>query len=164
MAEPTGPIVEFLRGIGLVVREGEVPDDTFLPGVRIASGALVFDPQRLTWPGDLLHEAGHLAMTPAAARGALCDDLAGQEADAHAGEAEATAWAYAAIVALGLDASVLFHPGGYHGQSESLIATFGMGVYPGCRGLSESGMTLTGAAAREQGVPPYPHMQRWLRD
>ena len=57
-AGATDRIVDFLRGIGLPVTEGSVPDDCFLPGVRIHHGTLVFDRQRLQWPGDLLHEAG----------------------------------------------------------------------------------------------------------
>lgn len=164
MAAATNLIVAFLRQLGLGVNEGEVSDDAFLPGLRITAGQIVFDPHKLRWPGDLLHEAGHLAMTPAARRATLSDDLAGQPSDAHAGEAEATAWAYAATVALGLPPDVLFHAGGYHGQSQALIATYGAGVYPGAHGLSEAGMALIGEAARAQGLPPYPHMLRWLRE
>ena len=67
-------------------------------------------------------------------------------------------------MALGLPAAVLFHPGGYRGQSEGLIITYGAGVYPGARGLAEAGMALVGEAAVVKGMPPYPHMQRWLRD
>jgi len=164
MAAAIDLIVAFLRQLGLGVSEGEVSDDAFLPGLRIKAGEIVLDPGKLRWPGDLLHEAGHLAMTPAAQRGALSDDLAGQQSDAHAGEAEATAWAYAATVALGLPPEVLFHAGGYRGQSQGLIATYGAGVYPGSRGLCEAGMALIGEAARAQGLPPYPHMLRWLRE
>jgi hypothetical protein len=32
------------------------------------NGGLVYDWERLTWPGDLLHEAGHIAVIPAALR------------------------------------------------------------------------------------------------
>lgn len=163
MAETIDLIVGFLRDIGLRVREGTVPDDAFLPGLRIASGGIIFDRRKLRWPGDLLHEAGHLATTPSAHRASLRDDIADQETHAHAGEAEATAWAYAASIALGLPPAVLFHAGGYHGQSEALIATYVAGVYPGCRGLAEAGMTLMGDAARALDAPPYPHMRRWLR-
>lgn len=164
MQEEIERIIAFLRHIGLGVDEGPVPDAAFLPGVRILAGRIVFDRRVLAWPGDLLHEAGHVATTPAAHRGQLSDDVSGQEEHPGAGEAEATAWAYAAVIATGLDASVLFHPGGYRGQSAALIATYGMGVYPGCRGLSEAGMTLIGQAARDRDLAPYPHMQRWLRD
>jgi len=64
---------------------------------------------------------------------------------------------------LRLPLTLLFHDGGYRGNSAGLIATFSMGVYPGCHGLVRAGMTLTGDAAAAAGVAPYPHMIRWLR-
>lgn len=62
---------------------------------------------------------------------------------------------------LGLHAAVLFHEGGYHGNSRGLITMFEAGVYPGAFGLAQAGMTEVGPD-----VPPdraYPHMARWLR-
>ncbi len=160
---PARTIIGFLRSIGIVVREGDVSDDAFLPGLRIETGELVVDLAKLRWPGDLLHEAGHVAVTPANERARLTDDVDGQVAAAHAGEVEATAWAYAATVALGLSPSVLFHAGGYRGKSQALILTYSMGVYPGAHGLAQAGMTRVGEAARQEGVEPYPHMIKWLR-
>ena len=163
MPQIVDQIVDFLRGIGLVVEEGPVADDAFLPGLRIRAGAIMMDREKLAWPGDLLHEAGHIAVTPAAARARLSDGLEDSE-QPYAGEMEATAWAYAATRSLGLDPAVLFHAGGYHGRSESLIATYGAGVYPGCMGLSRAGMTLLAPQAAEKGAKPYPDMVRWLRE
>ena len=61
----------FVRGIGIDVRAEPLPDDTFLPGLDIRHGAIVVDEARLSYPGDLLHEAGHVAVAPTrAARGA----------------------------------------------------------------------------------------------
>lgn len=161
--ELTARIAAFLRQIGLDVVEAPLAEhDGFLPGIRIDHGRLLYDPARLRWPGDLLHEAGHLAVAPAAIRARMSDALEGVEV-AHGGEVEAMAWSYAAIRALDLDPSVLFHAGGYHGQSPSLIQTYALGVYPGCHGLALAGLTLIGEAARAGGVPPYPHMVRWLR-
>ncbi len=57
--ELTGKIVTFLRNIGLEVRAGSVENGTVLPGIRVDAGVLVYDPARLQFPGDLLHEAGH---------------------------------------------------------------------------------------------------------
>jgi hypothetical protein len=162
-AEPAATIIAFLVRIGLPVRLAPVAGEAFLPGIRIAAGALEVDPDRLRWPGDLLHEAGHIATTPAAARIRLDDALASAPAIAHAGEAEATAWAWAALLHTGLPPAILFHSGGYHGRSEGLLATYGLGVYPGAHGLAQAGMTLLGDRARAAGVPPYPHMLRWLR-
>lgn len=54
----TEAIVAFLRGIGIDVVAGDLGDDTFLPGILTRDGRLVFEAERLTYPGDLLHEAG----------------------------------------------------------------------------------------------------------
>ncbi len=159
----TDRIVEFLRRIGIDVSEDLVPDTSFLPGIRIDRGTVIVDRTRLRWPGDLLHEAGHIATTPASARSALSDALEDHADDADVGEAEATAWAYAACMAIGLAPSVLFHDEGYHGQSAALIATFGVGVYPGSAGLARCGMTRVGAAGIDA-AGHYPQMLRWLRD
>jgi hypothetical protein len=118
----------------------------------------------MPWPGDLLHEAGHIATTPPALRSSLSNGIELPDSVPYATEAEVTAWAYAAIVHLGLDPAVLFHPGGYGGSSDHLIATLSAGVYPGAHGLAQSGMTAVGADAHGRGVPAYPKMMRWLRE
>lgn len=157
------PIVAFLREIGIPIREDTIPEETFLPGLCISHGTLLFDRALLKWPGDLLHEAGHVAVTPAAQRHQLDDRLSGEIEAPHAGEIEATAWSFAAAAHLGLPLSELFHSGGYRGCGDRLIFTFSSGCYPGAAGLAAAGMTVTGAAALAAGVPPFPHMQRWLR-
>jgi hypothetical protein len=164
MTDLTQAIVEFLIAIGIPVREGLVSPDAFLPGLSIINGSLLYDRATLRWPGDLLHEAGHIATVPASMRAMLNDSLDELSSVPHAGEIEATAWAYAAIAHLGLCPSVLFHPEGYHGKSAELIATYTLGVYPGCYGLAQAGMTLLGTQATFAAIAPYPHMTRWLRD
>jgi hypothetical protein len=158
------PIIAFLEEIQLPVSEGVVPPDSFLPGLRISQGGVIFDRASLRWPGDLLHEAGHIAVMPSALRPSLSDALDSESEVPHGGEVEALAWAYAALVHLELHPSVLFHDGGYRGNSTGLITTFGLGVYPGAFGLAQAGMTLVGAEARAAGIPPYPRMIRWLRE
>lgn len=157
-------ILDFLRGIGLAVREAEVPQGSFLPGVRIEKGGLRVDLARLCWPGDLLHEAGHLAVVPSGLRGAMDDALQDLPHVPHGGEIEATAWAWAASRHLGLDSAVLFHDGGYHGRAAGLRATFELGVYLGVSGLAAAGLTVLPSQARPGGPAPYPHMLGWLRD
>lgn len=156
--ETTQTLLDFLNRIGIDLREGQVPADSFLPGIRLVAGGLVVDRAALRWPGDLLHEAGHIATTPAALRARLDDQLADDPAIPHRGEAEATAWAWAALTQLGLPAGLLFHSGGYHGHSAGLALTYSMGVYPGAAGLAAAGM------ARLGGGDGYPQLLRWLRD
>lgn len=158
---PLETIMDFLVGIGILTRYGDVPMDAFLPGVQVDKGELVVDPERLLWPGDLLHEAGHIAVTPAPHRIAMNDALDSAEAAAHGGEVAAIAWSWAALVHLGLPADLLFHEGGYRGRAAGLRLSFEMGVYPGAFALAEAGMTRAGDPAAAG--PPYPHMQRWLR-
>jgi hypothetical protein len=161
---PLETIVAFLNGIGIRTAPGPVPADAFLPGVRVAAGTLVYDPAALRWPGDLIHEAGHLAVAPANLRHTLSDGIELPDTVPHYSEVEVTAWAYAAVRHLGLDPAVLFHEGGYHGTSPRLIQTFGLGVYPGAAGLARAGLTHVGPDAARQGLPIYPAMVRWLRE
>jgi hypothetical protein len=157
-------IIGFLRGIGIDVVETALPDESFLPGVLIRAGTLVVDRARLRWPGDLLHEAGHIAVTPSTLRPALDAALETEAQAPHAGEAEATAWAFAALVHLGLDPALLFHDGGYGGHAAGLRMSFEVGVYPGAFGLAQAGLARIGDDARAAGVAPYPSMRRWLRE
>src|SRR4051794_36817283 len=55
-------IVAFLRDVGLEIQTGVLEGETVLPGINVDHGVLVFDPAKLKFPGDLLHEAGHLAV------------------------------------------------------------------------------------------------------
>src|SRR5882672_552004 len=116
-------IVEFLRESGLAVRVAEIEGPTVLPGIKVVEGGLVVDPARLKYPGDLLHEAGHLAVMPPGRR-ALANDDTGSDGGE---EMAAIAWSYAAAVYIGLDPRVVFHEAGYRGDSRSLLENFGAG-------------------------------------
>ena len=156
----TAMIVAFLREIGLEVQTGMIDEATVLPGIKVDRGVLLFDPARLRFPGDLLHEAGHLAVKPAAERRQASSDLGSDPAE----EMMAIAWSYAAIVHLRLPPEVLFHPEGYHGGSQSLIDNFAAGRYLAVPMLQWIGMTCDEQRAKEVGAAPFPHMTRWLRD
>ena len=106
-----GRIIAFLRTIGLEVRAGVIEGPTVLPGLRVDQGILVYDPAKWRHPGDLLHEAGHLAVRLPADRRGASDDLGGDPAE----EMMAIAWSYAAVLQIGLPPSVVFHPEGYDG-------------------------------------------------
>ena len=155
-----GPITEFLEGIGLRCRSGAISHDTFMPGITIDNGGLLYDLEKLKHPGDLLHEAGHLAVMPPQRR-LKAHITAGKFA---AEEMMAIAWSYAACVHLRLDPAIVFHADGYRGGSASIIDNFTQGRYFGVPTLQWLGMTADDKNAREMGIAPYPAMIRWLND
>lgn len=154
---PLDRIVPFLRQIGLDVHERELPADTFVPGIFIENGALVIDRAKLAFPGDLLHEAGHIAVTPPSQRLSLTGNLNSTQGD----EIAAQAWSYAAAVHLGIDPAVVFHPAGYQGAAESLIGAMAGPGAPGAPLLQWFGLTRTRDDG--SGAPVFPRMSAWLR-
>ncbi len=163
-AQQLPAILAFLAQVGIAVREEPIAQDTFLPGIAIRDGALVFDPARLQWPGDLLHEAGHIAVLPPAIRPQASDDLQLGAEIPFAGEMEALAWAYAAAMGIGLPVEVLVHEGGYKGQSKALLQMYALGIYPGLQGLCGAKMAESPNFMPACGPVHYPRMLKWLRD
>jgi len=157
-AQTLSRIVAFLREIGLRVREAPLPEPTLLPGVTLSCGGLVFDRARLAHPGDLLHEAGHLAVLPAAER-ATQDGSAGEDGGA---EMAAIAWSYAAGVFLGLPGEVVFHPEGYKGSAATLLEAFREGRGIGVPVLEWRGLTDFQAPGSQESPTRFPVMKRWL--
>jgi len=151
-------IITFLGEIGIPVIIEALDEDTLLPAMTVRNGALVIDPARLTWPGDLLHEAGHIAVTDPALRTTLCD-VPSDPAE----EMAAIAWSYAAAVEIGIDPKIVFHDEGYRGGGGYLADVFADGGSPGLPMLQWFGMTLDRRTADERGMAPFPHMLRWLR-
>jgi hypothetical protein len=161
--ELTQKITGFLKDIGLEIIPTRITGETFLPGILVAQGKLLIDEDKLLWPGDLLHEAGHLAVAPAALRPTLTGEVILPDVNLDALESQAMSWSYAASLHLGLDPKIVFHEGGYRGHSAALLRNFEIGVPLGVNGLQEAGMTITGNATSE-GLRHYPHMLKWLRD
>lgn len=153
----TRSIVGFLQRIGIAVSAGEVGDDTFLPGLRVRRGGLVVDEGRLAYPTDLLHEAGHIAVTEPALRPSLdtISDDAGEEM-------AAIAWSYAAAVELGIDANILFHEA-YRAGGANLADNFTNGRDVGVPLLAYYDLCMDWHRPEPDGGTPYPHMLRWLR-
>jgi len=158
LADPlTERLVAFVRGIGIDVRVATLPEKTVLPGLDIRHGAILIDAERLAHPGDILHEAGHLAVTDPAERHAPTLSPSGGD------EMTSIAWSYAALRHLGLDPAIVFHRDGYKGGASSIIENFTAGSYFGVPLLQLYGMAVEPRRAAETGVEPYPHMLRWLR-
>ena len=153
-------IAAFLAEIGLPVEIGEIGQPTFLPGIHAERGILRVDPAKLSWPGDLLHEAGHLALLTGEQR----RQVMGNVGDDGGAELGAIAWSYAAAVHLRLDPGVVFHEHGYHGGSQSILENFANGRYIGVPMLQWLGLSLDTRSDLPPDVKPYPHMLRWLRD
>ena len=157
-ADPlTERLVAFVRGIGIDVRAAALPEKTVLPGLDIRHGAILVDVTRMTHPGDILHEAGHLAVTDPAER----DEPTLSPTPAE--EMTSIAWSYAALRHLALDPAIVFHDDGYKGEAVSLIENFTAGHYFGVPLLQLYGMALEPKRAATIGVEPYPPMLRWLR-
>ena len=163
MTDATSTILDFLAEIGIEVREGPVSHASFLPGIEIENGALVIDRSRLRYAGDLLHEAGHLAVAPPDARRSMSGEVKTPGAAPSSIELMAMLWSYAACLHLNLDPATVFHEHGYHGQSSSLLMNFALGIYLGVHELEDAGMTLSPAEAAQAAREPFPAMERWLR-
>jgi hypothetical protein len=70
----------------------------------------------------------------------------------------------AACLHLKIDPQIVFHPGGYKGNSEALLRNFSFGVFLGVNQLEDAGMTLSEKKATELGLSAYPKMIKWCRD
>jgi len=156
----TRQLTDFISGIGIPVRAGATPDHVILPGILIDQGMLIVDESKLKYPGDLLHEAGHLAVMPGAQRNTLHYDVSKNAGD----EMAALAWSWAALVHLNLPPEVVFHRDGYKGQSEWLIATFSSGGNIGVPLLQWMGLTNAPGKTLAAGAKVFPDMLRWLRE
>ena len=152
-------IIPFLERIGIPVAIEPVPEGSLLPGATVRGGTLVFDPDTLEWPGDLLHEAGHIAVSDPATR-ATQTEVSPDPGE----ELAAMAWSYAAAIDLGIDPAHVFHAGGYQGGGENYLQSYangGNGI--GVPMLQYFGMSAEPHQAAALGRAPFPAMVRWLR-
>ncbi|MBB6253692.1 hypothetical protein [Nitrospirillum iridis] len=188
--EALAPIVAFLREIGLDVVFGPGAEGGFLPGINIHAGTIHVDPETLVGSGDLLHEAGHVAIVPRRLWPHLGTDL---HADTHAaitadagsdapedpvlamplkqGEFMAQAWSFAAALHLGVPLGCVFFPGSYHVAAYEGIHPMQRwleaGTHHGPAALARVGMTgFAGLFSfmGDNGLPPFPRMTRWIQD
>ncbi len=161
--DPTDTIISFITSIGIEIEAVEINEETFLPGIRIDRGKITYDPDKMLYPGDLLHEAGHIAVMTEEQRNMVSGDIkAGEEKDIMGDEIVAILWSCAACTHIGLPLEVVFHPNGYRGASNWHIENFQNKNYIGLPLLIWMGFTHD-LNSEDPDKKPFPHMSRWLR-
>ena len=156
--------VAFLHEIGIETEFSSLPGDSFLPGLSIEKGRIIIDREALAYPGDILHEAGHIAVVPAADRALLDAASIACREQREAEEMMAIAWSFAACVHLDLDPYIIFHDDGYRGGGSYIADNFREKRYFGLPMLQWVGMAADEKNAGIMNIDPYPAMIRWLRD
>lgn len=147
-------IVSFLRSINIEVVEQKLPNDTFLPGLSIYSNSILIDLEKLKYPGDLLHEAGHIAVTEERIRPLIGTSKIGDNWPTDGEEIAAILWSYAASCFLNLDLEFVFHKNGYKNESGWLIEQFKNKIYIGLPILEWMGLC---------DKDEFPKMKKWMR-
>lgn len=153
-------ITNFVLKIGIPINYCQIDNESFLSGLMIDCGTLLIDKSRLGYIGDILHEAGHIALMRSDERSYLKGSLEGQS-DSEATEMMVIAWTYAACLEIGIDPRIVFHPDGYKGGSESILENFGEGRFFGVPMLQYIG--LTHERKIDQNSIIFPKMKAWLR-
>lgn len=156
-------ITEFIQSIGIPCSAGIVAEGSFLPGVDIVNGAIVYDAEKLLSPGDLLHEAGHIAVLKNEDRQLVTSPNVSGDVDEGAAEMAAIAWSWAALKHLDIEPEIVFHNDGYKGDAENLIENFSNGRHIGASLLQWMGMTTEQKNGDTSTESVYPVMQHWLR-
>jgi len=147
-------IVNFLDSINILVVEKKLSNSTFLPGLNLKGNKILMDIDKLKYPGDLLHEAGHIAVTEENIRPLIGTEEISSNWPTNGDEIAAILWSYAASCHLNLELKIVFHPDGYKNDSEWLINQFNNQHYIGLPLLEW--MSL---ANKED----FPVMKKWLR-
>jgi hypothetical protein len=156
--------ISFLNEIGIETKFEKLDEPCFLPGLSIRNGSIIIDREALKYPGDVLHEAGHIAIVPAAERPALTASAIEKREHREAEEMMAIAWSYAACMHLSLDPYVVFHDDGYKGGGSYIADNFSNKNYFGLPMLQWKGMAADEKNAALLNIPPYPYMIKWVLD
>ena len=140
-------LLTFLRANGIIIHEVEyLPEIGFLEAILLKDGEMYITPDAKI--SSILHEAGHLAIIPAQFRHLASGDLRGlqqmfdaldnEPLDSHlmraalqCGDTEATAWAYAAGVHLGIPEKLIIQDDEYSGTGNEIRAMVAIGVILG---------------------------------
>lgn len=154
--------VEFLNSIGIETTFRKIGNKSFLPGLLINKGMIIIDKDALEHPGDILHEAGHIAVVPAIDRPGLSERNIPTRKNRESEEVMAIAWSYAACIHLLIDPFFVFHEQGYRGGRDYITDSCRLKNYIGLSMLEKIGLTVNEKNAHRLNVPSYPHMTKWL--
>lgn len=155
--------IGFLHDIGIQTIFRKIEAGSFLPGLLIENGNLIVDKEALLYPGDILHEAGHIAVVPATERPSLNHRSIMESKHKESEEMMAIAWSYAACVHLQIDPYIVFHKEGYKGGGKSIVENFQSGHFFGTPMLQWCRMTIE-PRTDPSNVNVYPRMIKWLRE
>lgn len=175
--------VEFLNCIGIPT-ELRTGSKGFLGAVRIVDGQLLVDP--LCPVSDLLHEAGHIAIVPKRYRHLLNDDVSKghacmlEDVDQllvndfdhplyvavmQSGDPEATAWAWAAGVHLGIAPEKIILDHQYERGGSNVRLALSVGQYAGINGIARAGFCGTNRViAHMKNIPCFPELAFWTQE
>ena len=152
--ERIATMLDFLDAIGITWRYGEVGETTFLPGLEVDAGVVVIDMERLRYPGDILHEAGHVAVLPPEKRALFSGNVKLVLPEHNGDEMAVILWTHAAALHLDLPQEYVIHDEGYQGGANWIREQFQSGNFIGLPLLVWMGMCEKGR---------FPEMLRWLR-
>ena len=174
--ERTAYVARRLAEIGIETREKEDAQG-FLDAVYIENGVILYRPEATA--SNILHEAGHLACIPAQFRSKATGDLdniaremcdyvgrhleGGGDAEdpivraiMQCSDPEATAWAWAFGVHIGLEPERIIEDEDYQGDGPEVRLMVSVGMYVGINGLRAAGMVSN--------PKEWPVMSKWLQD
>lgn len=157
-------IIVFLKEIGINTIEKELTEATFLPGLSLSNEGILIDYDQLLYPGDILHEAGHIAVTTSEDRKKIGTNEMPEDWPTQGDEIGAMLWSFAAAHHLEIPLEVVFHSEGYKGSSNWLIDSYKENNFIGLPFLEWCEMTLSNEKAKELDKKPFPYMLKWLRD
>lgn len=168
--------VNFLNGIGIKTVRGNVPNNSFIPGIKIWRGSLFYNHR--VKAADLLHEAGHIAVVPSKYRIFCTGDMdksyqriwkaAAKNGDTdpmnpicqqiiQASECEAIAWSWAAGTKARISARQIIPDDlrYFGGEGAEIRQHLAAKCHFGINGLRAAGML--------ESVKTYPQLARWVQ-
>ena len=153
-------ILNFLEEINIEVKEQELDDTTLLPGLDIFKNTILMDRSRMKYPGDLLHEAGHLAVTAEEDRSKIGTPEMPPEWPTDGDDMATILWSLAAAEHLKLPLESIVHKHGYKNESDWIVQEYRNGNYIGLPLLEWMGLCTTKAS---EATSVFPTMLKWLR-